>query len=175
MLRFATADDGGHAGQLRSMPAPKRRTAGCAPGLSDAEVFGQSPCRGDVEAHRTARRGRSAAGRGCPWCGEAACPTSATAGSAAPRRAIPIHNAEMLCRVHPWAGVESVRRLSAVSVGTGGSTTPCWSNLSGLTSTNGSVPQLLPFHTRKVAGSIPAGTTNISAANGLRCGTRHNP
>jgi hypothetical protein len=32
-----------------------------------------------------------------------------------------------------------------------------------------------PLHTRKVAGSIPAGTTSISAGSGLRCITRHNP
>jgi hypothetical protein len=32
-----------------------------------------------------------------------------------------------------------------------------------------------PLHTRKVAGSIPAGTTSISAVSGLRCITRHNP
>ncbi|MDT5258771.1 MAG: hypothetical protein QOD10_3851, partial [Mycobacterium sp.] len=32
-----------------------------------------------------------------------------------------------------------------------------------------------PLHTRKVAGSIPAGTTGISAGSGLRCIIRHNP
>src|ERR1700748_602144 len=59
----------------------------------------------------------------------------------------------------PSVGVEFIRHLSAVNLGTTGSTTACWSSLSGLTSTNELVPQSLPTHTRKVTGSIPVGTT----------------
>jgi hypothetical protein len=56
----------------------------------------------------------------------------------------------------PSVGVESVRRLSAVSRRTSGSTTACWSSWSSLTSANGIVPQSLPSEKRKVAGSIPS-------------------
>ncbi len=73
----------------------------------------------------------------------------------------------MLYPNHPWAGVESVRRLSTVGVGISGSTTPCWSNLSGLTSTKGSVPQLLPPEKRKVGGSIPPLATGVDAGHGF--------
>ena len=55
--------------------------------------------------------------------------------------------------------VEFIRHLSAVSLGTTGSTTACWSSVSGLTSAYVLVLQSLPSHTRKVTGSIPVGTT----------------
>jgi hypothetical protein len=58
-------------------------------------------------------------------------------------------------------GVESVRRLSAVSRRTSGSTSACWSTWSSLTSANGIVPQSLPSEKRKVAGSIPALATKM--------------
>jgi hypothetical protein len=74
------------------------------------------------------------------------------------------HATRQLVRRQCDRRVKSVRRLSAVSLRTGGSTTACWSSWSGLTSTNGGVPQFFPFHTRKVAGSIPAGTTIVCAA-----------
>ena len=57
--------------------------------------------------------------------------------------------------------VEFIRHLSAVNLGTTGSTTACWSSLSGLTSTYVLVPQSLPTEKRKVAGSIPALATRL--------------
>ena len=60
-------------------------------------------------------------------------------------------------------GMEFIRRLSAVSLRTTGSTTACWSSLSGLTSTNGLVLQSLPSRTRKVAGSKKIFDWNLAA------------
>jgi hypothetical protein len=60
-------------------------------------------------------------------------------------------------------GVESVRRLSAVSLVTSGSTTACWSSLSVLISTNVLVLQSLPSEKQKVAGSTLALASRIHA------------
>jgi hypothetical protein len=55
----------------------------------------------------------------------------------------------------PSVGIEFIRHIHAVNLGTNGSTSACWSSLSGLTSTNEAVPQSLPSEKGKVAGSIP--------------------
>jgi hypothetical protein len=63
----------------------------------------------------------------------------------------------------PSVGIKFIRRLSAVSLRTTGSTTACWSSLSGLTSANGLVLQSLPTHTRKVTGSKKIFDWNLAA------------
>ena len=63
----------------------------------------------------------------------------------------------------PSVGIKFIRRLSAVSLRTTGSTTACWSSLSGLTSTNGLVLQSLPSRTRKVTGSKKIFDWNLAA------------
>ena len=63
--------------------------------------------------------------------------------------------------VGPSVGIEFIRHLSAVNLGTTGPATACWSNLPGLASTNVLVPQSLPTEKRKVAGSIPALATKV--------------
>ena len=105
-----------------------------------------------------------------------ACPSGTMAGSA--RRPAAVRRSTMqrtgriatgeLHRIGtPWLALrwlEFIRRLSALSLSTTGSTTACWSSLSGPISTNGPVLQSLPSHTRKVTGSIPVGTTTKTAA-----------
>jgi len=100
-----------------------------------------------------------------------ACPSGTMAGSA--RRPAAVRRSTMqrtgriaIGELHrigtPWLALrwlEFIRRLSALSLSTTGSTTACWSSLSGPTSTNGPVLQSLPSHTRKVTGSIPVGAT----------------
>jgi hypothetical protein len=100
-----------------------------------------------------ARGGTSGGGRGMPAVGRAA--------SASPVRSSRYATPRWCIASRPSADVESVRRLSAVSLRTGGSTTACWSSLSGPPCTNGLVPQSLPSDKRKVAGSIPALATKM--------------
>jgi len=109
-----------------------------------------------------------------------ACPSGTMAGSA--RRPAAVRRSTMqrtgriatgeLHRIGtPWLALrwlEFIRRLSALSLSTTGSTTACWSSLSGPISTNGPVLQSLPSHTRKVTGSIPVGTTrNVEVSSCL--------
>ena len=101
---------------------------------------------------------------------DAASQMSGTTASAAPRRTIPIHDTGMVHRVGPPVGVESVRRLSAVSLGTSGSTTACRSTWSCLTSTNELVPQSIPSEKRKVGGSIPRLATRYAQVSDCLAG-----
>jgi hypothetical protein len=92
--------------------------------------------------------------------------------SRAPRR-LDIHDVEILsCAVTPSASahgprLDFIRSASATPLVSGALNPQTESSSSSLTGTN--VPLLTSpqLHTRKVAGSIPAGTTSISAGSGL--------